>query len=502
MLYCTRVVSTQPLPIGAIAVSGVAPVISAAPSPCIVAATTEVEVRQVVRYERREVGDSVVYVREDGLALVYPRDVVTQIERYVVGPLARGQEPLWKGVLLIGPPGTGKSTICRAEPQLHGLTVFELRPTIQSKYVGETEANIDKLYRDAHASAPAVVVADDVEWAMASRELASASSTAHYHMSLFSTLASWIDRSRGVATLANTNAGEQILDLALVRGGRLKLIYVPLPRHQDLVLIAELSRDPLIERALSVVKDVSKYAKLAVSLGLAHADWVEWLRTVGASGEPVPLRPPAGRGAGYRRAPPLLGQYDKVAAKLGWGRYVFSVVLPYDAVRELKVSAYDSANLGLIVALITLRNLGLPVLLLDAKEKYREAEYAAQTMKAALIVNDVEVLDVAVASPVHAGEWMLVTTVPPGALPERVRARLYSVQFPVGQGNAMDVIAAAFELAAGRPANVEKLAALKKRIEFSSKNLAAAVLAAANIAVSAKVSTEEEFVNAIAGTLV
>jgi len=499
MLYCSRVVATQPLPVGAVAVSGVGPVISASPSPCIVAATTEVEVRQLARYERREAGDSVVYVREDGLALVYPRDVVEQIERYVVGPLAQGREPLWRGVLLIGPPGTGKSTICRAEPQLHGLTIFELRPTIQSKYVGETEQNIDKLYRDAHASAPAVVVADDVEWAMASRELASASSTAQYHMSLFSTLATWIDKSKGVATLANTNAGEQILDLALVRGGRLKLLYVPLPRYQDLVLIAEHSRDPLIERALSVVKDVSKYAKLAVSMGLSHADWVEWLRTVGAGGELVPLRPPAGRGAGYRRAPPLLGQYDKLNVKLGWGRYaIYAAQLRTDDVRA---SVYDYANVGLVVALVALRNLGLPVLLLDVKEKYREAEYAAQTMKAALIVNDVEVLDLAAATPIHAGEWILATTIPPGALPERARARLRPVPVAVAAGNAMDVIAAAFELAAGRPPAVEKLAALKKRIELNEKNLAAAVLAAANIAVSTRVSTEEELLQAVAAGL-
>lgn len=73
--------------------------------------------------------------------------------RYSAATLKRFGIKHVKGILLYGPPGTGKTLIARQLAK--ALSVKDLKivngPEIFSKFVGESEENIRKLFAEARA---------------------------------------------------------------------------------------------------------------------------------------------------------------------------------------------------------------------------------------------------------------------------------------------------------------------------------------------------------------
>lgn len=67
-----------------------------------------------------------------------------------------------KGILLLGPPGTGKTFIMQCFARDIGIPFVELR-NIFSKYVGSTEANLEKLFYYLEALAPIFVFIDEFD---------------------------------------------------------------------------------------------------------------------------------------------------------------------------------------------------------------------------------------------------------------------------------------------------------------------------------------------------
>ena len=69
-----------------------------------------------------------------------------------------------KGVLLYGPPGCGKTILARALAAECGANMILVRgPEILSKWVGESEKAIREIFRKAKASAPCVVIFDELD---------------------------------------------------------------------------------------------------------------------------------------------------------------------------------------------------------------------------------------------------------------------------------------------------------------------------------------------------
>ena len=69
-----------------------------------------------------------------------------------------------KGVLLHGPPGTGKTLLARAvayETEAHFITISG--PEIMSKFYGQSEQNLRKIFDEAKDKAPSIIFIDELD---------------------------------------------------------------------------------------------------------------------------------------------------------------------------------------------------------------------------------------------------------------------------------------------------------------------------------------------------
>ncbi len=69
-----------------------------------------------------------------------------------------------KGVLLYGPPGTGKTLLAKAVANESEANFFYIGgPEIVSKFVGESEERLRKMFKEAEESAPSIVFIDEID---------------------------------------------------------------------------------------------------------------------------------------------------------------------------------------------------------------------------------------------------------------------------------------------------------------------------------------------------
>jgi transitional endoplasmic reticulum ATPase len=124
-----------------------------------------------------------------------------------------------KGVLLFGPPGTGKTQIARAIANETGAFFIMINgPEIMSKMAGESEANLRMVFEKAEESAPAIIFIDEIDSIAPNRE----KTNGEVEKRVVSQLLTLMDGMKGrsnVVVIAATNRPNS-LDPALRRFGR------------------------------------------------------------------------------------------------------------------------------------------------------------------------------------------------------------------------------------------------------------------------------------------
>jgi len=69
-----------------------------------------------------------------------------------------------KGVLLYGPPGTGKTLLAKAVATSCSLNFFSIKgPELLNMYIGESEANVRRVFQQARDAKPCVIFFDELD---------------------------------------------------------------------------------------------------------------------------------------------------------------------------------------------------------------------------------------------------------------------------------------------------------------------------------------------------
>ncbi|HEV7679891.1 MAG TPA: AAA family ATPase [Candidatus Dormibacteraeota bacterium] len=132
------------------------------------------------------------------------------------------------GVLLYGPPGTGKTTIAKALATEVRASFYEQSAAdLLSKYVGESEERVARLFARARENRPSIIFIDEIDALLKRRSGDSAAPWEERVVSQFLRELDGLVSATGVLLVGATNRLD-IIDEA-VRERRLAAIEVPLP---------------------------------------------------------------------------------------------------------------------------------------------------------------------------------------------------------------------------------------------------------------------------------
>ena len=181
---------------------------------------TEIELKPEAVTALEEKIPTVTYEDIGGLgdAIIKIREMVELPMRHPELFTKLGIDPP-KGVLLYGPPGTGKTLLAKAVANEAGANFLVINgPEVMSKWYGQSEANLRKIFEEAEKNAPSIIFIDEIDAIAPKREEV----RGEVEKRVVSQLLTMMDgvKSRGkVIVIAATNM-ENSLDPALRRPGR------------------------------------------------------------------------------------------------------------------------------------------------------------------------------------------------------------------------------------------------------------------------------------------
>jgi transitional endoplasmic reticulum ATPase len=219
----------------------------------------------------------------DGFKAIGGMDqLISWFKNELITPVSQGRTDVPKGVLLVGPPGTGKSFIVRALAKELGFNAVALKAeNILGGRVGDSERQFRQFRQFCEGLAPVAVFFDEIDQSdMARRGNGSGNPVAS---NLFSAMLQWMsdETLRGKVIIFFASNRPDLIDPALLRLGRMDaIIPVLLPDNEarrgivlaqarsQLVAVADEAITAMVEKskdysAADLAAVVTKARKLA-----------------------------------------------------------------------------------------------------------------------------------------------------------------------------------------------------------------------------------------------
>jgi len=170
--------------------------------------------------------------------------------------------PTWRGILLFGPPGCGKTLLAKAAAAECEATFFNVSVAdIMVKWVGESEQRIKALFELAREHQPSIIFLDEIDALGLERTGAESAVSTRVLTQLLQMMDGLLSRPEDrIVVLAATNRPWN-LDSALLRRFD-KRIYVPLPDKEVRRKIFEITIRKIPNFRLAPDVDLDELAEL------------------------------------------------------------------------------------------------------------------------------------------------------------------------------------------------------------------------------------------------
>lgn len=166
-----------------------------------------------------------------------------------------------KGILLHGPPGTGKTILAKAVASSTNSTFIEIVGSeLVQKFIGEGAKLVKEIFQLARKKAPAIIFIDEID-ALASKRMEIGTSGEREVNRTFMQLLAEIDgfKNLGNVKVIGATNRKDMLDPAIIRPGRLsRLINVPVPDKEGIKQIFKIHTKNMKLEKLNISKIIEK----------------------------------------------------------------------------------------------------------------------------------------------------------------------------------------------------------------------------------------------------
>ena len=162
------------------------------------------------------------------------KEILTKV---VINPIKNNEfrEKMPKGIMLYGPPGSGKTMLAKALANISGMNFISIKgPELVSKYLGESEEKIKDFFNKARQVSPSILFIDEID-SICRAGIESEKSNTHRIVSQLLLEMDGFKDLNNVIVLAATNKIEYI-DKSLLRSGRFDLLLETINPHIDDIL--------------------------------------------------------------------------------------------------------------------------------------------------------------------------------------------------------------------------------------------------------------------------